>query len=217
MHLSSSLVALLKLQLISVASASLLVNSCTDSTNYPDTCSPTQCVLAPNAACSPTASTANAVLGAAAITCKTCTQSTDSRCSTAALIAMFGKYPAVKRAYCNDLFLVIHSDNVPNHADSLAKIPHPPAGGDAMYVDSCVTRSRNAQYQIFKIPLTPATELPAAATNNMDVMTANGIGHIVGAGLPSSGSASNTISGMPIYPPYNDQSGLTWRSCEMDR
>lgn len=46
----------------------------------------------------------NAKLGH--IDSKQCTQSSDVRCSTAALAAVFGRFPAVKAAYCNADFFV---------------------------------------------------------------------------------------------------------------
>ena len=38
---------------------------------------------------------------------KTCTQSTDARCTSAALTKLVGMYSSVKAAYCNDQYLVI--------------------------------------------------------------------------------------------------------------
>ncbi len=69
----------------------------------------------------------------------------------------------------------------------------------------------------FKIPLSPV-ELPAASiTNNAASFTSNGVAVLATANLPKSGPAAFTLSGMPIFPPYNDQGGLAWRACEMDR
>jgi len=46
---------------------------------------------------------------------KTCTQSTDARCTTAALTALVGLYSSVMAAYCNEQYLVrfVHSFNAP--------------------------------------------------------------------------------------------------------
>ena len=38
-----------------------------------------------------------------------------------------------------------------------------------------------------------------------------------GIALPKSGPVAITVTGAPIFPPYNDQSELTWTSCEMDK
>jgi hypothetical protein len=45
---------------------------------------------------------------------KTCTQSLDSRCTSAFLTATFGNFEAVKAAYCNDDYLVVHSSGAPH-------------------------------------------------------------------------------------------------------
>ncbi len=37
-----------------------------------------------------------------------------------------------------------------------------------------------------------------------------------GVALPNEGNSGVTVTGLPMYPPYNDQSGFTWLSCEMD-
>ena len=34
--------------------------------------------------------------------------------------------------------------------------------------------------------------------------------------LPKSGPVACTISGLPIFPAYNDQATLAWNACEMD-
>ena len=36
------------------------------------------------------------------------------------------------------------------------------------------------------------------------------------AALPDNGASGVTITGLPIYPPFNNVGGLTWLSCEVD-
>lgn len=39
---------------------------------------------------------------------------------------------------------------------------------------------------------------------------------MINIALPNEGYTGVTVTGLPFYPPYNDQSGFTWLSCEMD-
>jgi hypothetical protein len=84
---------------------------------------------------------------------KTCTQSTDARCTSAALKAlMVGQ--GIKAAYCNDAFLVIQTDassGFPNYLDS---IKNPPASTSSDGTP-CVTRYVNQDFMTLKIPLYP--------------------------------------------------------------
>ena len=43
-------------------------------------------------------------------TCRSCTQSKDSRCSTAYLTSLFAGQSGIAAAYCNDAYLVIHAN-----------------------------------------------------------------------------------------------------------
>jgi hypothetical protein len=69
-----------------------------------------------NAACAvanqqgPTTNKTTASLAAtlASVQSQSCTVSSDARCTTAALTAVFGHYPGVLAAYCNANFLVLH-------------------------------------------------------------------------------------------------------------
>jgi hypothetical protein len=87
------------------------------------------------------------------IASKTCTQSTDSRCTSVALKAVM-KGQGIKAAYCNDAFLVIHSDGTPGFSTYLAEIKNPPASISNTGA-TCVTRATNPTYAIHKIPLYP--------------------------------------------------------------
>ena len=126
--------------------------------NY--TCGPSFCQRVSNAACCPanglpalsTGGTCPTVTDPpvaqqiAGLTCRTCNQSSDARCSSAALSSTFVG-PGVKAAYCNDDFLVVHSDGTPNHPTYLQYIQRPPgsAASGAGYGDQCVTRSMKTQ------------------------------------------------------------------------
>ncbi len=152
-------------------------------------------ILVTNAACTPTTSLINVTYAVGNIACKVCTQSTDSRCSNSAIASVFAQYPGIKAVYCNDEFMVIHSDNTPNHADTLAYIPRPPGeGGSATYANQCVTRSRVGQFMSFKIPLKPASLLPnASSTNNAAIMATNGVTALSTVSLPESGPVAYTL------------------------
>ncbi len=138
-------------------------------------------------------------------------------CSNASLATMFAKGigQGLMAAYCTDQFLIILSKGMPNHADSLIDVPHPPGGGGSGgYTTQCVTRSHVAQFFRFKIPLYPTLLSTASATNNAASFPTGGM--LTGVALPNAGNTGVSVSGLPMYPPYNDQSGLTWLSCEMD-
>jgi hypothetical protein len=89
----------------------------------------------------------------------------------------------LKAIYCNDKYLVVHSNGKANHQDGLASIPHPPGGGDGSYSTSCVTRSYHLSYAIYKIPLNPVLLPTASASNNLDIF----VGKTDPPGLSSNG------------------------------
>lgn len=117
---------------LATSDSSLLAQSFNGCSNQ-NSCCPSFCVKASNAACTLTGSNiteASMKQKVAAVASKTCTQSTDPRCTTAALTAVFGRYPAVKAAYCNADFIVIQSTDLPSHATSLDSVFTPPGGGE---------------------------------------------------------------------------------------
>jgi hypothetical protein len=61
-----------------------------------------------------TSTTVNYATQVAKFKAVACTQSIDSRCSSTFLKATFGKFAAVKAAYCNADYLVIHTSNAPH-------------------------------------------------------------------------------------------------------
>lgn len=73
-----------------------------------------------------------------AVKLKTCTQSTDARCTTAFLTSLFSPYAAVVAAYCNDAFLVVVTYTAPwtfsntaggHNLDMMNSVVFPPQGG----------------------------------------------------------------------------------------
>merc|ERR1712151_288424 len=129
--------------------------------------------------------------------------------STKALKSTLVLPSAIKAAFCNDQFLVIHSDGRPSHATYLAGVPHPPGGSDKPYGQDCVTRSFVMQYQTFKIPLN-YTLVQDGRKNHVE-------GELPNVALPQSGAIGVTVNGVPIYP-NEDNRGLTIQdACEADR
>ena len=106
---------------------------------------------------------------------KTCTQSTDPRCTSAALKAVvFGN--GIKAAYCNDAFLVILSDGTPGFPSYLGSIKNPP-GSFFANGTLCVTRHADPSYLISKIPLSPTLLSTSDKTNNLNTKAfPNGVG-----------------------------------------
>lgn len=88
--------------------------TCAQADGSPGTCSPSFCSAVAAAGSSATACRAptsaavdpQAYLTSTATCSSTCTASVDSRCTTAALTAMFGGISSVYAAYCNDKYLV---------------------------------------------------------------------------------------------------------------
>jgi hypothetical protein len=55
----------------------------------------------------------------------------------------------------------------------------------------------------------------SASVNNVAVLNALG-SKLPTAALPDNGPSGVTVTGLPIFPPYNNVGGLTWLSCEVD-
>ena len=92
------------------------------------------------------------------ITCNSaCVQSSLDLCASSKLAQIFlkGFGYGLKAAYCTDQYLVVHSDGLPNHNDSLSLIPRPPGGGSSTgstFASQCVTRNWETQFfSIIKI------------------------------------------------------------------
>jgi hypothetical protein len=184
------------------------------------TCGPSYCARASNVDAVNTRGNmtdASFVSTLGRVTTRTCSISADARCSAAALAALFGRYPGVKAAYCNDGWLVMHSNNMPNHPSFLASIQTPPGDGDGgAYETQGVTRSYSLQHMAFKVPLSPVLLSTGAYTNNAgyigytaasdDLFSQNGQTH-----MPTSGPAAYALNGMPWFPNLNNQARAVLR------
>lgn len=204
--------------LLSLAAAASLDATCGT------TCGASWCTKVSNAACSATPAQINVPLAISNIPCRTCTPSSADVCSTAFLTCTLptgdGSRYGVKAAYCNDDFLVIHSDNTPNHNDGLADVETPPGGdyctngaasGSCGYANQCVTRSRITQFMSFKIPLNPVALATSDVTNNVIAFpTPLSDSKLDNIAMPKSGPVAYTVTGMPTFPYQNDQSRSTW-------
>ena len=194
-------------------------------------CGPSFCDSVTNTAktCVFTSQTFNYAALVSKVKSKTCTQSTDARCTSAALKAVM-KGQGIKAAYCNDAFLVIISDGSTGFSNYLSSIHNPPGsvGSDGV---ACVTRTTNPSYSTVKIPLYPtllATSDPS--TNNVNTNSyPNGAGDANGAymsattrntgatyGLPTRGAVGITIGGQEIFPAFNNLAYLAPQKCEVD-
>jgi hypothetical protein len=124
----------------------------------------------------------------------------------------------VKAAYCNDQFLVIHSNGRPNHKDGLSLIPRPPGEGGVPYTQACVTRSFHPSFNSFKVPLFPVILPSASESNNLAAF----IGQTDPAsfssiGLPTSGAVAVTTSGQALFPLLNNVGIISHEMCELDK
>lgn len=185
------------------------------------TCGPSFCSLVNNGPCTPQEQniTKTEMMRRVGLTgCKTCAAApTDPRCTSAALLAVFGKFPGMKAAYCNEDFIVLQADGSPNHAGFLDKIQRPPGGGTGAYESQCVTRSMVTQQMVYKIPLRPvALSTASGLVNNVASFTGNMLPANSGAALPVAGPASVTVTGTALFPPQNNNGEMSWTSCEMD-
>ena len=160
---------------------------------------------------------------------KVCTQSTDPRCTSAALAAlMLGQ--GIKAAYCNDAFLVIHSDGSTGFPSYLSSIKNPPASVSSDGT-ACVTRTSSPGYSVIKIPLYPtllSTSDPTinnvntnsfpngGADGNAAYMSTSTTNTAATYGLPTRGAIGITIAGQDIFPIFNNMATLAPEKCEVD-
>ena len=124
--------------------------------------------------------------------------------------------------YCNDKWLVVSSVGVPNHLSDLQNIPQPPGGTDLPYAESCVARSYNEQYYYFKFPLNPQLLPSSSLSNNLNAfknqkdpegMNNTDTGYAIG--LPVSGPVAVSVSGVPIFPLFNNRVLNSYEECEV--
>ena len=106
---------------------------------------------------------------------KTCTQSTDLRCTSAFLQAMFSPFSSVVAAFCNDAYLVVIHYNSPtifsttlggHNLDMMNGVIFPPQGGTGNICNTRQGSFKCSQLNANKFPLN-FTLLPTdAQTNN---------------------------------------------------
>ena len=162
-------------------------------------------------------------------------QSNLSICKNASLIQLFSKGMVGKgivAVYCTDKFLIIFSNDEPNHPLNIMSIPHPPAGStngsSTGGYTGCVTRYNTMQFNVFKIPLYPV-DLGVSSLNNN-----NGIGTpsmfnsdtektpILGTNplqyypIPAEGSVGVSVTGIGFKVPYSRNGYQSWIECSLD-
>eukprot|EP00930_Biecheleria_cincta_P084411 TRINITY_DN7388_c0_g1_i4.p1 TRINITY_DN7388_c0_g1~~TRINITY_DN7388_c0_g1_i4.p1 ORF type:complete len:748 (-),score=72.78 TRINITY_DN7388_c0_g1_i4:152-2284(-) len=170
-------------------------------------CSPSECVTNSESDCSFNTPKVDFAAAMQTLSCKSCTQSTVTLCSS--LASKLKTEGHVKAAWCNDEFLVIVSDGLPawtaSSADYLGGIPLPP-GGDSV----CRVRTAAEQLLAFKVPLAPQ-QLPTGTRNSVP-SPLPGV-----SGMPEAGASAVAVDGVPIFPNYNNRGMPAWISCEVDR
>jgi hypothetical protein len=181
-----------------------LTKSCTATANY---LSEAQFIAATNALAS-----------------QTCTQSTDARCTTAALTATFGAFPQVYAAWCTGSYITIVATGhgrLGNASYNLDDIPYPPGGVDT---DGTLCRTRSASVSDkliqWRAPLTPVKLASAAYSNNNyawggleNQISNTAVGTF---GIPIISGIGWTIQGQEIFPIFNNNGEFTPEKCEVD-
>ena len=172
------------------------------------------------------------------IASRPCTQSKDSRCTSEYLDSMIVA-TGIKAAYCNEDYVVVHSDLTGGWTPWLADIPNPPGGGEdhdrTDQTDTgifCQTgmESLYEEYGIYKFPLTTHQLATDDYTNNLNLMSfpngcnrnnpgshmceRAGAGHDYGH--PVRGPIGLTITGLEIFPVYNNMGYLEPQKCSVD-
>ena len=168
-----------------------------------------------------------------------CKQSTDHRCTSEALTDLI-KAQGIKAAYCNDKFLVVHTDMTPGYPTHLSDIPMPPGGGedhDVTYQDSlsgehCQTGEESGYeaYGRYKFPLETTLLSTSTYRNNLNreafpsgpsrnkaggyMSWTVGLGHDYG--FATRGPTALTITGQEIFPMFNNIGFMEPQKCEVD-
>ena len=94
-------------------------------------CSPVGCSYVPNSACTPNSTVTDASIMSqiSGTNCNsTCTASTLSKCTASSMASAFAKGIAsnsIKSIWCTDQYMIINSNGMPNHNDSLLYVPRP--------------------------------------------------------------------------------------------
>ena len=165
----------------------------------------------------------------AALVPRTCSQSQDARCTTAALSALFAGQPAVKGAVCSDSYLLVWSDQTPGSGASsnLGQIPFPPGGSYTNSTTGATVTCRTGDASVgpgglftWRFFLTPTLLPSASLSNNLNTKafpTSNWLkGTAVYYPLPEDGAVGFTVSGQEVFPVYNNRAQLTPEKCEVD-
>ena len=172
------------------------------------------------------------------ISYRPCKQSTDFRCESDFLYNSIVD-SGIKAAYCNENFLVVHTDLTGGFTPWLTDIPNPPGGGEdhdrTDQTDTgifCQTgpESLYEEYGIYKFPLTTHQLDGDDYTNNLNLESfpngchrnnpgshmceRAGAGH--DWGHPVRGPVGITITGMEVFPVYNNMGYLEPQKCEVD-
>ena len=207
--------------------------SCFTAAGSPLSCSPLWCNSSTNVVngasiqtCVPNATSQNYSALVPATGCKTCTVSTDVRCTTAFLTATFGRFSSIYAAYCDSSRLVLLSDARGAGTYNLDNVPFPPGGANAAWpYAACRTRmaSVTAAWSTLTFPLSPVLYSSAALSNNAGVYTGpqNGENGPLWNGsaqfnIPASGKVGSTITGQDIFPVFNNRALFTSENCEVD-
>ena len=144
--------------------------------------------------------------------CKECTQSRQGICMR--LSTHFRTAAGhVKAAFCNDDFLVVHSDGLPEATLALDSIPQPAIGPDSPSgnTSGCRIRSAVEKVHFFKVPLRPErADDPAENTVPFPLSVQRSIN------MPGEGAIGVALDGVPLLTNYNRNGIYTWTSCELD-
>jgi hypothetical protein len=183
---------------------------------YPNTCSPAQCPKASNPPCSinETIDLNTIEQSVSSMTCNSSiTQSTHPMCKNASLIQLFNK--GIVAVYCTNKFLIIITNDEPNHPVNLMDIPHPPAGSSVGGYAGCVTRKNTMQFNVYKIPLYPVDLGISTLSNNNQLGSLDSFPDgtsktpILGTQplqyypIPAEGTVGVTITGIGYKVPYS--------------
>ena len=172
------------------------------------------------------------------ISYRPCTQSKDFRCASDFLYKSI-ESSGIKAAYCNDHFMVVHTDLTGGWTAWLQDIPNPPGGGEdhdrTDQTDTgifCQTgqESLYEEYGVYKFPLVTTQLSGDDYTNNLNLEAfpngchrnnpgshlceRAGAGHDFGH--PVRGPIGITITGEEVFPVYNNMGYLEPQKCSVD-